>query len=341
MSKKIPDEYISQLSSKLSDECVESIELDETSELSSERIRQLAMEKRENSKRGEGVKVKSRFLKLAAVVALIFVLGVTVYEAGGFDYIINEFTGDTNYIREAIDEPKLSETINGKTFTVESILTDGFNTHLVVSLDGAGENDYYYGLFDNLSLATLGLKHPLTFGIRPIEELSTKIKLYYSVYIHSGNNLDGDNIVLKINENIAPISINVPIEKNVRIIKFDLEDTLVLNYLKLKKFEITPLGFYFEAETDDLNEKEEFLKIDLNYSNGDIETIEVPLVYDRISAKATNTIYKDFEKVPLYIDYNGRYTETGKMIIYAGISKIINVNEIEKIVIEGVEYFPN
>ena len=337
MSKKIPDEYISQLSSKLSDECVESIELEETSELSSERIRQLAMEKRENSKRGESTKVKSRFSKVAAVVALVSVLGVTVYAAGGFDFFKDKFTSGTEHIEQAIESPGISKTVDGKTMTVESILTDGTTTDIIVSITGVKEE-----YIDDLKLNIVDLDSLSWYNYYQLDKYADKEKIYYLLEIKTTEDINNENLTLKLDKRIADIELIIPVNNKLNELVFEFkESTKYKSIMNMEKFRISSIGYSFEASEYKVQDKPETLIVKMIMKNGVTRDIEIPLPYDEVTYHGGNGIYGSNEEINEFGDFVSNLDGENNFKIDGNFSDVINVNEVEKIVIDGVEYFPN
>lgn len=331
---------ISDMASYIPEDSVQRVEPDGDRSVlpSSERIKQLALQKRnDHFNRNEEKPVKKVHFKILLVAAIICAMSVTAFAAfGGLDYIKIIFGHSAESIQHEIVTPNVKASANNREMALEAMVTDGYITNLIVSL--TGDQPSSTDLFTILSNVNISSK-----GWYALDQLSTSTKTFYVVDLISEERFETAGITVSLNKNVAPINLSFKIDNQLCNAVVNFPEGVMYEQTKLKQLQISPMGFMLIGHESSAKGGLPPMDIQLKFTNKKTENLEVEFEEsDRtVTGGGCAIMADDPQTAPLVIKFHGTRNPEGELVISGQFSRIINPSEIEKVIINGVEYTVN
>jgi len=337
---------ISDLASHLPEEMIARIdvEADDLHGLSSDRIKRLALQKRENYlKENEETPMKKSIMKktvrVALVAAMIGVMSVAAFATafGGLDFIKGIFGESAHTIQDQIVTPLATASADGRDLTLEALVTDGYVTNLVVSLSGSRPDDSLE-LFDIQTNMDI-----ISNSWYALEEFSSPDRAYYAVELVSTRKFDTADVVLSLNPDVAPIVLSFEIQNNLgnAVVKFP--DGAKSGDIHLEQLQISSMGFLLIGAEENAQGGLPSTKIRLVFSDGTTEDMEVEFDSRDFDGETVGggggvIIGGEGQTLPLVSSFQGTRNPDGELVITGQFSRIINPLHIQSVLIDGTQY---
>lgn len=217
MTDKTPNskkQLISNLVSQMPEELLTHMDYEASHPLSDERIKALALEKRQNhiakEKEPDMNKSRKRTLpKIFLVAAIVCALSITVLASGGLNFFKNLFGGGSEIIEPAVVTPIVYQEIDDISLSVEAMVTDGYVTNLILALKGAHPADEaeLFHISSNVDLSSSGWHE--------MKDFSSKGTTYYNMRLVSLERFETAELKLSLNPDLAPISLDVTLNNQL------------------------------------------------------------------------------------------------------------------------------
>lgn len=330
---------ITDMASYIPEDSVQRVEPDGDRSIlpSSERIKQLALQKRnDHFKRNEERPVKKVHFKILLVAAVICAMSVTAFAAfGGLDYIKIIFGHSAESIQNEIVTPNVKASANNREMALEAMVTDGYITNLIVSL--TGDEPSSTDLFTISSNVNISSK-----GWYALDQLSTSTKTFYVVDLISEERFETADITLSLN-NTPPINLSFKIDNQLSNAVINFPEGAMYEQTKLKQLQISPMGFMLIGHEASAKGGLPPMDIQLKFLNKKTENLHVEFEESdsTVTGGGCAIMADDPQTAPLVIKFHGTRNPEGELVISGQFSRIINPSEIEKAIIDGVEYTVN
>lgn len=350
---------ITELCSYLHGSYHEKVEIENTSRLrpSAIRIRQIALAKleqqgeqtqspacrlKENTEKGFIMKKScARFILIAAIVCL---LSATAFAAtGGLEFFKSIFGSSVETLENEIWSPMISEADESYKITVESMLSDGYKTNIVVSLEDLKGNKIDVSSSEVSTLFTPKLKdnpESFSYSCTELSKFAQKTKKYYYIEVSSLKSYKDSDLTLSLSETIAPLKVDVIVNglKAAKEIKIDPPNGDDQNY-RPETVQVSPLGVLVIGSEKQAKGGLPTSEIRLLMKDGSFEELE--LLFDDVDGTVMGggaVISGWGQKQPLVVQTMGQRNPDGKVVTTGHFSRILNLNEVKAISVDGTEY---
>jgi hypothetical protein len=311
--------------------------------LSAERIKQLALQKRElylNEHRNEENAMKKnslpkRTVQLALIAALVCMMSVTALAAalGGLDLFKGIFGDSAESIQGEIETPLVSASADGRDMTLEALVTDGFAANMVVSLTGEQPPDAeLFAVTTSMNIRSSSW--------RVLEAFSAPGKTYYAVELVGEKRFDNADITLSLNRNVAPIDLSVRVNNRLGNAVVNFPAGASSGETELKELQISPIGFLLIANEENAQGGLPATSVHLIFADGRAEELELAFAPsdERVGGGGGAVIYDDADLPPLVTRFQGARNPDGELVISGQFSRVIDPAEITRILVDGTEY---
>lgn len=302
---------------------------------SSERIKQLALDKRREYITGSEEKpMKRASFRVALIAAAICLVSISAFAAfGGLEYFKGIFGESVHTIEGEIITPEITVSADGRDMALEALVTDGFVTNMVVSLTGSKPADeQLFAVTTDVALRSTSWS--------VLEDYSTKDKTFYAVEVASEQRFDTADIVLSLNPDVAAIEMPIHIENNLGNAVATFPAGAMSGDISLKEMQISPMGFLLIGHEDDAQGGLPPTSIQLVFADGKTEEIEVEfMASDELMGGGGGAVLVDEgAEAPFVVGFQGARNPDGELVINGRFSRVINPDNIVKLVIDGAEY---
>lgn len=341
---------ISDLISDLSPNDVDFISFPSSESLSSEKIKQLALEKREAALFEEKSEQKETklpkkpvklFTKIMAMVAAALMLSMTAFAFSQSDMMRSLFKGENKEIIDsALFYPMESAEANGVTMTLQSMLSDGYNAFIVVSLENADyiapEETVDLKIGDTEPLFIVRFKGKNSGLTRKLEDYSTEKIQYFVIRIYG--EIPDPAMTIQLNKSIAPISLQTTLVSNLTFTSIPFPENTAIEGVVLKELNISPLGFIMKVKYDEYGDGLPKTKVTLVFKGGEKKDffIGAPSQDENLD----RTFYMDvLGENGILSAYGYGASPMGYLSqMSGGFSEVQNIDDLEEIIIDGVSY---
>jgi|GEM_PF-7045130 len=326
------------MASHLPEESVHSVapQGDDSVSPSFDRIKQLALEKRNQHLNGKEVKtVKKVSFKVILVAAMACLLGIAALAAafGGLDYITSIFGDSAKSIQDEIVTPQVQASADGRDLALEAMVTDGFVTNMIVSLTGDQPSDeYLFTVTADTSIRSTGWY--------VLEDFTTSGKTFYVVDLVSEQRFDTASITLSLSRNVAPIDLSFQIENQLGNAVVNFPENAMSGQTQLKELQVSPMGFLLICHEENPQGGLPATNIRLRFSDGETEDMEVSFAPsdETVGGGGGAILTNGQQNAPLVVIFHGTRNPDGELVISGQFSRIITPAAIENVIIDGVEY---
>lgn len=348
MKKKIS---ISELCDLLDSRHFENIEpgIDTTS-FSSERIRELAFAKLREDESVNTYKKESNMknsFKMLLIAAVIFAMSITAFAAfGGIDYFKAIFGDSAENVSDSIQTPLVSAENDDYRMTVESLLSDGFKTDIIISLalkNGAAITDDPIDIFtwDIIGDEEVYMD---SMSCDEMPDFSSENKTFYHMSITSIKNSSNGKIKLtmvKANDLVVTVDVGSSLtHKEIAVNPGDYAD----KNFRLETIQLSPMGaLIIGNETEQkgsLPQVEVFIKM----KDGSTHEVFSHNSFDyeddgeTIMGGGGLVIPSPWDEVPLVTETMGSRNPENDVVLSASFSRILNLQDVEEVLVDGVAY---
>jgi hypothetical protein len=347
MRKKIS---VTKLCGFLDERFYKPVEPTELSELSQERIRELAFAKlrtQDGANNQHKEKHMKKSVKILLVAAVVCAMSVTAFAAmGGMDFFRAIFGDSAGVAADHIQFPEASVENEGYRLSVESLLSDGFKSDLIISLtskDGkrieTDPMDMFHTEFWN---------NPDAMNSESYEEMvdfSQKDKKYYHMAIISLNSHYSTEVTISLKEEIAPLSVTVPLNDAMtarKEIRVSADDYAEQNYYP-ETVQLSPLGVLVIGSEKEAKGGLPTAQIFVQMKDGTREELISRMSFDEGDGETVGggggaIILGPGETAPLVIGTMGERNPDGKVVTSGTFSRVLNLDEVQAILVDDVEY---
>ncbi|MBS6953424.1 MAG: DUF4179 domain-containing protein [Enterocloster asparagiformis] len=351
---------ISNLCSSLDPRYLEDMDVENDTDLqpSTKRIEDLVFQKLNAEtntagragKRGHMRKKTWKILSLAAVLCL---LAASVFAmAGGFDYFRSIFGDTARHVEQDIQSPGITAADDNRRITLESMLTDGYKINLIVSLKALSEEaknntfDRDPLLLFNADLTpdsdSSGQEAALSYTCSELEEFSTESRRFYHIQLDSLDNCIGWNLNLSLSQEMGQLSLSARVESTTAARQLDINRDIDGN-LTVESIQISPLGALVIGSEKKASGGLPAPLVDINFLDGSSEELISPLSFDSgdgetILGGGSAVISDDPTSGPLVVTTYGMRNPDGKVVLAGEFGRIISMDQVKSITVDGVEY---
>lgn len=330
---------VSELAAHIPDEEVMDVNPmgDDSISVSASRIKQLAQQKREdylNRNEEQPMKKKISF-SVALIAAMMCILSVTAFATfGGMEFIRSIFGDSTEMIQNEIVTPQIMQSANGRDFALEALVTDGYSTHMVVSLTGAqpqeGEDWFTLTTEKELRFTSWSL----------MESFTTPEKAYYLIDTVSTERFDTASVTIALNADIAPIELAYDVTVTLGNVVIDFPAGTQSGEVELKQMQISSMGFLLVGHESAAAGGLPETHIQLVREDGTVETMDAEFAAsdDTVLGGGGAILGGDSGSMPLVSSFQGERNPDGELVVSGQFSRIINPENIAKVIVQGIEF---
>lgn len=293
-------------------------------------------------------KSKIRILTIAAVICL---MSITVFAmTSGLDYFKSIFGDSAAMVRDDIQSPLLSNVSDDYRITVESLLSDGYKTNMVVSLEslkGSQINDEASGLFSVGLKDKSGAAKGISYSCEALEEFRQGYKYFYRIEASSLNSHRDSSIEVALRKQGAALKIDIPVEHSTaaKEFKIDAKNYKNKNY-RPETLQLSPLGVLVIGSEEQAKGGLPTAEIILLVKDGTTEELMSDLSFDSnesgddtvVTGGGGVVIVEDGQQAPLVTRTMGERNPDGKVVTTGYFSRILDLNQVKAIIVDGTEY---
>lgn len=345
------DKKISDLMRSFPTEELEEIINDTQAPLSGTNIKILAKNKRKENlsspkEKKNNMENKKRPIKLGikliAIVAAIAAMSLSVFAFSQSDMMRSLFGGkNKDIIDNAIVIPVAEESVDGKSMSIQSVLTDGYLTNIIVCVENAAPINIYS---EQQSFTVTSNSEMTYWGVNTMDDFSSATKQYFNININSSQSLNNADVTIALNPEIAPITLTTSIQNNLNSAYVTFPQNTFSGEAKLEKLQISPMGFLLNATESQAKGGLPNTVITVVFDDGHTEEIETS--FDAVSSDdeypmmggGGAIIDPDLENGEFVKMFYGERNQSGQLSLGGEFARIIDINTIKEVVIDGVSY---
>jgi hypothetical protein len=321
-------------------------------ELSSQRIRELAFAKLQQQSATGGATIQEKekrmkkSIKILLVAAIMCAMSATAFAAnGGMEFFKSIFGSSAESIGEHIQSPMASVEDDGYRLTAESLLSDGFKAHLIISLtpkSGKPATLDPIELFNAQFVDSEGVMNSASYSEMP--EFAHDNTRYYHLELTSFEKHDSAKIKVSLKEDLAPLSVTVTIDDAMtarKEIQINAEDYENKNYYP-ETVQLSPMGVLVIGSEKEAKGGLPTAQIFVQMKDGTSEELISEMSFDNgdetVRGGGEMILVGDGEIAPLVTVTMGERNPDGKVVTTGTFSRILNLDEVQAIIVDNTEY---
>lgn len=338
------DIFISDLVANLPASETEMVTFNTQNKLSADNIKKQALEKRnhyiqeKNTMKPIKKRTKKFFTQIIIAAAIVATLSVTAFAFSKTDMIKSLFGGKTDVVDKAILSSVASQTVDGKTLSIDSIVTDGYITNLIVSVQGAGKIKMP-GESEDVLFTLTSTGNIDYYGYDKLPKLSDKQTQYFRITIRNETYIENNDIVITLSNKIAPLSVTTPIKNSLTSVTLNFPEDTKQGTTQLEQLIISPMGFVLKTKEDVVKGGLPAFKATIIFNNQNTEELELLSDFEDDTTMAGGSdIMDDLNTGPLVISDTGMRAENNTLSINGQFGRIIDTENIKEIVVNDITY---
>ncbi|MBS5604916.1 MAG: DUF4179 domain-containing protein [Enterocloster asparagiformis] len=350
---------ISDLCSRLDPRYLEDMDVENETGLkpSGQRIEDLVFQKLNVETNAAGMAGKRRPMrkktwKILLIAAVFCLFAASVFAlAGGFDYFRSIFGDTAKHVEQDIQSPGITAADSDRQMTLESMLTDGYKINLIVSLKAlSGEakaNTFDHepiDLFDTKLTSNSSAEHEaaLSYTCSELEEFSTENRHFYHLQLDSLENCTGWDLKLSLSQEMGGLSLDAKVESTTAARQLDIGQDIDGN-LTVESIQISPLGALLIGSEKEAAGGLPAPSVDIIFLDGSHEELISSMSFDSsddgtVLGGGSAVISDDPTSGPLVVTTYGMRNPDGKVVLAAEFGRIIRLDQVKSISVDGVEY---
>jgi len=202
------------------------------------------------------------------------------------------------------------------------------------------------GDYEDPALASLLFKISGDFNMRStgwtkLNEFSTAGKTYYAIDVISEQRFDKANISISLRKDVADIELSFEIENRLGNAVVDFPEGAKSGQTQLMELQISPMGFLLTGSEENPQGGLPPTSIRLVFADNSTEDMDVQFAGGEgatVGAGGGAIMVGRWGRAPLVTKFHGVRNPDGELVITGQFSRIINPDEIVKVVIDGVEF---
>lgn len=347
---------ISHMCSFLQDRHYEAIEPETHFDpASAARIKELALVKLSRQSSTQNITYKEKPMKkltfrIVLAAALVCAMSMTAFAAfGGLDFFRSIFGDSARIAEEHIQFPMASAADDTYRLTVESLLSDGFKTDLIISLSAMNGKLPAFDPINMFQTDLISADNNADTGMAGISyqempEFSQENKQYYHLEYTSQQSHASAKMKVSLQEASAPLSVTVPVGNAMarKEIHVNEEDYTGKSYCP-QTIQLSPMGVLVVGSEKEVKGSLPTAQIFLQMKDGSQEELISANSFDSgdetlVMGGGSLVISDSEEDQPLVSQTAGSRNPDGLMIISGYFSRILNLDEVQSILVDGVTY---
>ncbi|WP_347489174.1 DUF4179 domain-containing protein [Desulfoscipio sp. XC116] len=354
---------ISELCSRLDGSFYENMEIENTTGLcpSQQRIAQIARAKlreqveqesgpaggpgEKDQEKRMGMKKNSRVILIAVVLCLFSATALAA--SGGWEFFKPIFGSSVQNVQDDVWSPLLADADQTYKMTVESMLSDGYKTNIVVSLENLTGQALNLQAIEVSRLFIPEAEDDAgsfdAYSCEELPEFAGKAKKYYYLTVSSLRDCTDAPLTISLAETVAPLKVKVKINGSLaaKEIKIDAKPEQEQNYCP-ETVQLSPLGVLVTGREKQATGGLPTVPVDLLMKDGSSEELLSEMSFDDGEETVTGgggaVIVDEGQEPPLVIQTMGERNPDGKVVTTGYFSRILNLNEVRAIRVDGTEY---
>ena len=311
--------------------------------------------KSKNISKNKTTRLSKKAGHLLLIAAIVCLFATTVFAAaGGFDYFRSVFGDSTENVKDSISFP-MNQTGNGEyQISLESMLTDGYKINLIMSLENVkGKALDQKALENELELFQTSLTPPssvipgndepsMSYTCSQLPDFGTKSKKFYHIQIDALANCLNYNLNISLNDELADLTIHSAIQGAAAAKEISINKVLDDQYT-LATVQLSPLGVMVIGREVSPSGGLPTPQIDVKFKDGTIDEMMSATSFDSgdgetVTGGGGAVIGEDPMTGPLVISTYGRRNPDGKVVTTGDFGRIINLDDVASIIVNGMEY---
>lgn len=351
---------ISDLCSLLDPEFYETLDVENTTDLepSKQRIEDLVFQKLHTEQQtaapaGKRGHMKKKTGIVLLIAAILCTLATTAFAmSGGLDYFRSIFGDTADNAGAAIQNPSAAAEDDSYRIGLNSMLTDGYKINLIVSLEPltdaaakAVSKTETLALFQTSlepAPSSSASENTASYTCSELPEFAYKKQRFYHVQLDSLANCTGWTLKLALSDELGGLSLDFKIEGTAAAMEFQI-DQAIDSSLTVESVQLSPLGVLVIGNETNASGGLPTPEVDLLFKDGSREELISPMSFDAgdgetVTGGGGAVVGEDPITGPLVIGTHGRRNPDGKVITAGEFGRIIRMDEVESIFVNGVEY---
>lgn len=268
-------------------------------------------------------KTKKRFSPVAFTFMLIILSSTLVYALSNIDFFKTYFGKSIYLVQDEIFSVVSSVSNEDYKLTVEGVLSDEYKNVAVVSCEALSEDTKKdFEEYEQNFIIEKGknITQSSSYQINELEQLSSKIKKYYLIdYISKDEKIDSP-LLLYLDKELSDLFVEIPIATTLQTKEISIDQSYYTNSdYAPQSVVISPLSVIITG----------YEKI-VNYQ---IPNPELTILF-----KDNTEMYICGDKLSDFELRGARFPEDNLTIVSFDFEQIINLEMIEKVFVDGVEY---
>ncbi len=358
MNKK---KYISDLCSQLDQKFYETLDVENMTVLkpSDKRIENLVFQKLHTEpttapQAGKRGPMTKKTIKTLLIAAILCMFATTVFAmAGGISYFRSIFGSTADNVEQDILAPGLAAEDSHSRMVLESMLTDGYRINLIVSLTPltkeaareAGRTnlpDLFRVELTPSSSSGSEAESTASYTCSELPEFAVGDKRFYHLQLDSLTNCTGWDMNISLAESLNSLTIESRVEGAAAAREYEINQDIDGN-LTVETVQLSPLGVLVIGNEKQASGGLPTPTVSVTFKDGSTEELMSPMSFDAGDGETViggggAVIGSDPINGPLVTTTHGQRNPDGKVVTAGEFCRVIRMDDVASISVNGTEY---
>ncbi len=266
-------------------------------------------------------KVKGKSSKILLITAIITLFSTTALAFNNTTFFKEIFGNSIYIVKDQILSPIASAEDDRFRLTLEGVFSDSFSSMLIVSVEALNEQSKYEleqtELQLNVRTVQLDIQASTVDGAKELKNYSTENKKYFSMLFVSVDQALKDDLQVHLTAGVSNLFVSVPTKSTIQSINIEVDGKHYKNAdYTPQNILISPLSVVIIGIENVINYQIPNPNVILHFTNG--------------------------TKIEVFNQKSGfggsRFPEDGITTMSAQFEKIIDLQKIQFVIIDGIEY---
>lgn len=291
--------------------------------------------------------MKKNTLKILLIAAAMCLVSISAVAASNnLNYFKSIFGNSAETVKGDIQSPRISKANNDYKITEESLLSDGYKTNIIFSLENLKGNDITGDpsqMFSVQAENKSGSRFTgISYSCEALEELQQGDKCFYRMEVSSLESHLFSSI--KISLSNTSLNINIPVEHCTigKTIKINGKKYENKNYCP-ESVQLSPLGVLVIGKEKKAKAGLPTAEISVLMKDGSTEELMSSKSFDSgdgstVIGGGGAVLTEEGQKKPLVSETMGERNPNGKIVSTGYFSRILDLKQVKSILVDGSEY---
>lgn len=296
--------------------------------------------------------MKKNTMRILIIAAAVCLMSVTAFAAtNGLSYFNSIFGNSAATVNGDIQSPALSNANKDYKIGIESLLSDGYKTNIIVSFESLKGNKITGEPSELFSVQAKDKSGRIAEGIcyscKPMDEFHQGNQYFYRLEVSSLQSHLSSSLSIALNTQNTTLKIEVPVEHSTaaKAVKIDAKNYVNKNYCP-ENVQLSPLGVLVIGSEKKAKGSLPTIEILALMKDGSKEEMMSSLSFDTqenddsspVIGGGGAVIVEDGQQAPLVTQTMAERNPNGKIVSTGYFSRILDLKQVKSIIVDGIEY---